>query len=282
MLCSLHYIFIAPTGILRLPWLRFFYVFSSVLRQMPGYNSQRRGTARTLPSKLTVLFYVLFVCKCVLYYCHRMSTQLQFKKYIISYHIMSCHIIYIYMYISYHNIYHIYHISHQNNDSRFIQQYSVNSHQSTRSRFSIWCTHFYIYSRNLLCLVTDQCLTANVVRRLGCFQVKESTKLVTTLKDLVDSLERVILFLKGQQIRCFPLSEGGSRALYRWKVLQLMVYINHPQGDMQCYCSHWTHRAAAQYLFQEQHISNIQQFINTYMIFLLHVSARTGHLQRGC
>jgi hypothetical protein len=24
-----------------------------------------------------VLFYVLFVCKCVLYYCHRMSTQLQ-------------------------------------------------------------------------------------------------------------------------------------------------------------------------------------------------------------
>jgi hypothetical protein len=26
---------------------------------------------------LTVLFYILFVCKCVLYYCHRMSTQLQ-------------------------------------------------------------------------------------------------------------------------------------------------------------------------------------------------------------
>jgi len=24
-----------------------------------------------------VLFYVLFVCKCVLYYCHRVATQLQ-------------------------------------------------------------------------------------------------------------------------------------------------------------------------------------------------------------
>jgi hypothetical protein len=58
--------------------------FSLVVRQMPGYNSQRRGTARTLPNFCVVLcivcfvsFCVLFVCKCVLYYCHRVDTQLQ-------------------------------------------------------------------------------------------------------------------------------------------------------------------------------------------------------------
>jgi hypothetical protein len=56
----------------------------------PGYNSQRRGTARTsrFTSQFFVLlivmcapssvFCVLFVCKCVLYYCHRVSTKLQF------------------------------------------------------------------------------------------------------------------------------------------------------------------------------------------------------------
>ena len=51
---------------------------------MPGYNSQRRGTAHTLPNCCVVLcsvcfvsFCVLFVCKCVLYYCHRVTTQLQ-------------------------------------------------------------------------------------------------------------------------------------------------------------------------------------------------------------
>jgi hypothetical protein len=60
----------------------------------PGYNPQRRDTARILPNFCVVLcivcfvsFSVLFVCICVLYYCHRVATQLQFTN--ISYHIIS-------------------------------------------------------------------------------------------------------------------------------------------------------------------------------------------------
>jgi len=100
MLCSVYSVSIVPVSTLRLPWLRFFRVFPSVVRQMPGYNSQRRCTVRTLPNYfdhsgfesqkafqpklLIVFFHVLFVCKCVLYYCNRVSTKLELTN--ISYH----------------------------------------------------------------------------------------------------------------------------------------------------------------------------------------------------
>jgi hypothetical protein len=61
------YIFIVPAGTLRLPWLRFFRAFSSVVRQMPGYNSQRQGTTRTLPKFLCCSMYCLICCHSV--YC---------------------------------------------------------------------------------------------------------------------------------------------------------------------------------------------------------------------
>jgi hypothetical protein len=98
------YIFIVPAGTLRLPWLRFFRAFSSVVRQMPGYNPQRRGTARILPKFLCCSIYcsfcVLFVCKCVLYYHHRVATQLQLTN--ISYH-------------HHHNDHHYYHYGKRQN-----------------------------------------------------------------------------------------------------------------------------------------------------------------------
>ena len=82
-LCSVYSAHNVPAGTPLLPWLRFIRAFSSVVRQIPRQNSQRRGTARTLP-KLTVLLCVLSVCNCVLYYRHRVSTQLQLTNISIS------------------------------------------------------------------------------------------------------------------------------------------------------------------------------------------------------
>ena len=47
---SCRHIELCPTGPFRLPWLRFFFrAFFLSLRQMSGYNTQRRGTGRSLP-----------------------------------------------------------------------------------------------------------------------------------------------------------------------------------------------------------------------------------------
>jgi hypothetical protein len=81
-------IFIVPAGTLRLPRLRFFRAFSSVVRQMPTVKPAKMG--HDPPSSIIfmlfydlfifVLFCVLFVCKCVLNYCHWVATQLQLKN----------------------------------------------------------------------------------------------------------------------------------------------------------------------------------------------------------
>ena len=103
-------IFFVPAGTLRLRWLRFLHAFSSVVRQMPGYNLQRRGTARTLSKCLCCSIYCVFcivlhsyiVCvwMCtVLYYCHRVSTRWQLTN--ISYIYRADHLsrgIYMYVY----------------------------------------------------------------------------------------------------------------------------------------------------------------------------------------
>ena len=77
-----------------------FRAFSSVVRQMPGYTRKDRARpALILISELCCSTYFLCrlccsmycLCKCVLYYCHWLSTQLQLN---ISYHIISCHISY--------------------------------------------------------------------------------------------------------------------------------------------------------------------------------------------
>jgi len=90
-----------------LPWLRFIRVFSSVVRQMPGQNPQRRGTARNLPNFCVVLCIVcVYMCtlllppsgypivvKYIIYHIISYHMSYHIISYIISYHIISyCHV----------------------------------------------------------------------------------------------------------------------------------------------------------------------------------------------
>ena len=117
-------VFIVPAGTLRLPWLRFFPCFFLSCKANARVNPAKTGHGPHC-SEIFVLFCVLFVlccsvycacvcvcvcvcvCKCVLYYCHRVASQLQLTNipchilYHISYHIVSYHIIITYI-ISYH------------------------------------------------------------------------------------------------------------------------------------------------------------------------------------
>jgi hypothetical protein len=82
----------------RAATLRFLRAFSSVVRQMPGYNSQRRGTARTSQFFSCYCYVCMFrsvysvYCLCVNVYCTAVIRCQPNCSYI-SYHIISYRII---------------------------------------------------------------------------------------------------------------------------------------------------------------------------------------------
>ena len=96
--------------------LTFLRVFSSVVQGKTHKDGSRPALFQTFWVVLCIVcfmsFCVLFVCKCVLYYCHQVATQLQLTN--ISHHITSHHIninininINITITITYHVIYHM-------------------------------------------------------------------------------------------------------------------------------------------------------------------------------
>jgi hypothetical protein len=78
-------IFIVRAGTLRLPWLSVFRAFTLVVKQMPGYITHKDGARPAFFQNFCVVLYIvrflsfciLFVCKRVLYYCHRVENPLQ-------------------------------------------------------------------------------------------------------------------------------------------------------------------------------------------------------------
>jgi len=78
-------IFIVPAGNLRLPCLRFFPVLLPQLYGKCQGKTRKDGARPALFQNFCVVlcivcfvsFCVLCVCKCVLYYCHRVATQLR-------------------------------------------------------------------------------------------------------------------------------------------------------------------------------------------------------------
>ena len=162
---------------------RFFRVFFLSCKTNASVKLAKGGTARPLPSYLLfvlfgcylccsmifVLFYVLFLCKCVLYYSHRLSTQLQLTNIsyrIISYHIISYIIYHIsyriisyilsYHIVSYHIIYHIvsyitYHISYI---THCISYHIISYHKSYIDVFWNW---LYLLLDRLVVIPTFLC-----------------------------------------------------------------------------------------------------------------------------
>jgi hypothetical protein len=149
------------TGTLLLPLTEvFFPCFSSVVRKMPGYTSQRRSTVRNLPTFNCVVLCIVFnyvvpcivfvdcvflcilSCQCAPYYCHRVSTQLQLN---ISYHI-SYHTSYRISYIIYIITYHIYHIIYHTSYRISYTLYHISYYISYISYHIISCIISYITS----------------------------------------------------------------------------------------------------------------------------------------